>query len=58
MKTYRTSEHVARLALYLVATGKAFAFDGHTIAFMASNCFIDQLQQDDPLFEKVHFEII
>lgn len=58
MKTYRASKHVARLASYLVATCKPFAFDGQTIEFTASERFINQLKHDDVLFSTVNFEIL
>ena len=58
MKTYRTSEHVARLASYLVAICKPFVFDGQTIEFTASERFINQLIYDDALFSGVNFEIL
>ena len=58
MKTYRTSEHVARLASYFVAICKPFVFDGQTIEFMASESFISQLIHDDALFSAVNFEIL
>lgn len=58
MKTYRTSEHVARLASYLVATCKPFAFDGQIIEFTASEKFINQLKHDDAMFSTVNFEIL
>lgn len=55
MKTYRTSEHVARLASYLVATCKPFAFNGQTIEFTASERFINQLRREDAIFAAVNF---
>lgn len=56
MKTYRTSERVARLASYLVATCKPFVYDGQTIEFTASEQFVNQMRRDDALFVTMNLE--
>lgn len=58
--TYSTCENVARVASYLIATGRAFTFDGKFIKFIAwENTFQDMLDTDHSIkgyaFKKVYY---
>lgn len=58
MRTYRTNQHLERLASYLVASCKPFQFDGLNIEFTASDFFIIRLRCEDRVFKHVEFEIL
>ena len=47
MKSYKCTEYIARVAAYLIATGKPFNFDGFAIEFTASEEYVTNMLCED-----------